>query len=103
MDPAGYDLGQQRFLHRRGAEARDRYAAEDWRDHEDLSQRGTGAFRDKRLDDERHFQHTQPGAAVLGRYGDAAQAGFADGGPDFMREFLCAILAAPIFEAEAGA
>ena len=97
-DVAGNEAGQQRLAHRLGAVAADGHPAEDRVAHEQLADRGAGAGRCQRLDDQRHVEHAAPRAAIFLRQRDAAQAGLADRLPRLAREFLLPVLLAPVVE-----
>src|SRR5215472_3495943 len=84
----------------RGSEARDGNTAEDWVDHEELSDGRSATSRREIFDHQGKFKHSQPGATMLLRKGNAAQPGLADGRPDLRRESFVTIQIAPIFQTE---
>ncbi|MPM60789.1 hypothetical protein SDC9_107643 [bioreactor metagenome] len=101
VDLAADDFGQQLFLHLVVAEARDRHAAKDGVDHEQLAHRGAAARGRECLHNQAHLHHAQAAAAVLLGQRHAAQARVAHGLPVFGREGLFRVLLAPVFQPEA--
>src|SRR5262249_30485539 len=100
IDLAGDDLWQQLGFHRIGTEARNRHAAENRVDHEELTDGGTATAGGERFHDQRHFLHAEGGAAILLGQRHAAKAGVADLSPELFRKALLGVALAPIVETE---
>src|SRR6185503_5883701 len=72
-------------------------------DHEKLCKRAACSPSCEVFHHQGHFEHAQPTAAMLGRYGDAAEAGVTDSRPDFTGKRFVGVLAAPVVETKGGA